>query len=115
MNLQKLLQVMDRAAANLAKLQGIWDRAEPMIPSGAVCLFGRPAPPPIDGRILLVAHDSLVDDELGGPYALKRVRHARRGESVVLESVNRDFAPIDLGPRSAELRVIAEFVRVLVP
>ena len=34
MNLQKLLQVMDRAAANLAKLQGIWDRAEPMIPSG---------------------------------------------------------------------------------
>lgn len=25
---------MDRAAANLAKLQAIWDRAEPMIPSG---------------------------------------------------------------------------------
>lgn len=33
MNLDELLQVMDRAAANLAKLQAIWDRAEPMIPS----------------------------------------------------------------------------------
>lgn len=34
MNLDELLQVMDRAAANLAKLQSIWDRAEPMIPTG---------------------------------------------------------------------------------
>ncbi len=34
MNLDELLQVMDRAAANLAKLQAIWDRAEPMVPSG---------------------------------------------------------------------------------
>lgn len=33
MKLDELLQVMDRAAANLAKLQAIWDRAEPMIPS----------------------------------------------------------------------------------
>lgn len=33
MNLDELLQVMDRAAANLAKLEAIWDRAEPMIPS----------------------------------------------------------------------------------
>ncbi|MBM7472518.1 restriction endonuclease [Subtercola frigoramans] len=33
MNLDELLQVMDRAAANLAKLQTIWDRAQPMIPS----------------------------------------------------------------------------------
>jgi hypothetical protein len=33
MNLDELLQVMDRTAANLAKLQAIWDRAEPMIPS----------------------------------------------------------------------------------
>ncbi|MFE6735575.1 restriction endonuclease [Microbacterium sp. NPDC057650] len=34
MNLEDLLRVMDRAAANLAKLQAIWDRAEPMIPTG---------------------------------------------------------------------------------
>lgn len=34
MNLDDLLRVMDRTAANLAKLQAVWDRAQPMIPSG---------------------------------------------------------------------------------
>jgi hypothetical protein len=34
MNLDELLGVMDRAAANLAKLEAIWERAEPMIPTG---------------------------------------------------------------------------------
>ncbi len=33
MDLDELLRVMDRAAANLAKLQAIWDRAQPMIPT----------------------------------------------------------------------------------
>ncbi len=34
MNLDELLEVMDRAAANLAKLSAVWERAEAMIPSG---------------------------------------------------------------------------------
>lgn len=33
-NLDELLQVMDRAAANLAKLEAVWERAQPMLPSG---------------------------------------------------------------------------------
>ncbi|WP_235676128.1 restriction endonuclease [Mycolicibacter arupensis] len=33
-NLDELLQVMDRAAANLTKLEAVWERAQPMIPSG---------------------------------------------------------------------------------
>jgi hypothetical protein len=33
MELDRLLQVMDRAAANLAKLDAVWERAEPMIPT----------------------------------------------------------------------------------
>jgi hypothetical protein len=33
-NLDELLQAMDRAAANLAKLDALWERAEPVIPSG---------------------------------------------------------------------------------
>lgn len=33
MTLDELLRVMDRAAANLVKLQAIWDRAQPMLPS----------------------------------------------------------------------------------
>lgn len=32
--LDELLQVMDRVAANLAKLDAVWERAQPMIPSG---------------------------------------------------------------------------------
>ncbi|MDO4718510.1 MAG: restriction endonuclease [Propionibacteriaceae bacterium] len=34
MDLDELLQIMDRTAANLAKLEAVWQRAEPMIPSG---------------------------------------------------------------------------------
>ena len=34
MNLEELLEAMDRTAANLAKLDAIWERAQPMIPSG---------------------------------------------------------------------------------
>ncbi|MFC9838858.1 restriction endonuclease [Rhodococcus sp. NPDC127530] len=34
MNLENLLQVMDIAAANLAKLEVLWERARPLIPSG---------------------------------------------------------------------------------
>lgn len=34
MNLDDLLQLMDRAAANLAKLDAVWERAQPMLPSG---------------------------------------------------------------------------------
>lgn len=32
--LDELLLLMDRAAANLAKLEAVWERAQPMIPSG---------------------------------------------------------------------------------
>lgn len=32
--LDELLQVMDRAAANLARLETVWERAQPMLPSG---------------------------------------------------------------------------------
>jgi transcriptional regulator with XRE-family HTH domain len=91
----------------------------PAIPAGAVCLFGRPAPPPIDGRIVLVAHEMLADDTLGGPYALKRVRSVKKRRDgriqVVLESVNPAFPPIELDTTEDELRIIAELVRVLVP
>jgi hypothetical protein len=34
LSLDALLTVMDRTSANLARLQGIWDRAHPMLPTG---------------------------------------------------------------------------------
>lgn len=61
-DLDELLQVMDSAAANLAKLEAVWQRAEPMIPSGPARGSSReyedlrrtwdallPGSPPIDG------------------------------------------------------------------
>jgi transcriptional regulator with XRE-family HTH domain len=91
---------------------------EPRIPSGSLCLFGPPGPPPYGDRILLVAHASLVDDELGGPYALKRVRLRGRLPSgkvrVVLESTNRAVKPIVLDVAEDEVLVLAELVRVIV-
>jgi transcriptional regulator with XRE-family HTH domain len=91
---------------------------EPRIPHGSLCLFGPPAPPPYGDRILLVAHTSLVDEELGGPYALKRVRLKGRLPSgrirVVLESTNRSILPIVLDVGEEDLRVLAELVRVIV-
>jgi transcriptional regulator with XRE-family HTH domain len=97
----------------VAEVQG--SSMSPLIPPNALCLFGPPGPGLADGRVLLVAHEELVDDDLGGPYALKRVRApggARAGARVVLESVNPDYAPIEV--EGADLRIIAELVRVLV-
>ncbi|MEO7195368.1 MAG: hypothetical protein ABIZ05_11180 [Pseudonocardiaceae bacterium] len=34
MEMDELLIAMDRTAANLAKLQDVWDRAAPFIPTG---------------------------------------------------------------------------------
>ncbi|MFJ6212213.1 hypothetical protein ACIQGZ_02580 [Streptomyces sp. NPDC092296] len=34
MDLDELLNVMDRAAANLTKLESIWDRAASLLPTG---------------------------------------------------------------------------------
>ncbi|MBN9163033.1 MAG: helix-turn-helix domain-containing protein [Myxococcales bacterium] len=91
---------------------------EPAIPSGAFCLFGPPGPLPLIGRTLLVAHETLSDPDLGGPYALKRVRSVRRrrggGVRVILESINPAFAPIEIDAAEGELRIVAELVKVLV-
>jgi transcriptional regulator with XRE-family HTH domain len=91
---------------------------EPAIPSGSLCLFG-PASAPLAGRTLLVAHEQLADEELGGPYALKRVRVLKKRRDgavpIVLESNNPAFAPVAIDAAGGELRVVAELVRVLAP
>ncbi len=90
---------------------------EPRISSGSICLFERPVSAPFEDRLLLVAHTSMVDDDLGGPYALKQLktkRVARGREQITLASINPEFAPIVLSPDEDELQIIAELVRVLV-
>lgn len=90
---------------------------EPRVPDGALCLFRKPSPGALVGRILLV--EGKDDPEMGGPYALKRVgsvsvRDGRR--RVVLRSENRAHPPITVDMAGdEELTIIAELVRVLVP
>lgn len=92
---------------------------EPRIVNGALCLFGPPSGRPFGDRVFLVAHEAIADDELGGPYTLKRIKSVKRlrggaGQRVVLESINPTFAPITIDTAGDELRVVAELVRVLV-
>jgi len=91
---------------------------EPRIASGSICLFESPVSTPLDDRIVLVAHASTIDDDLDGPYALKRVgathRRARGGTRITLTSINPEFAPIVVDAEDDELPIVAELVRILV-
>jgi hypothetical protein len=78
-NLDDLLQAMDRAAANLAKLDALWERASPMVPTGPSRGSPReyddlrrswssllPGLPPVDGwRVTVELPDA---DEIGQMY-----------------------------------------------
>jgi phage repressor protein C with HTH and peptisase S24 domain len=89
----------------------------PRIPHGSVCLFG-PARTPLEGRIVLLEHDAVVDSDVGGTYAVKKigkVQRARDGRvQIVLRSLNPRFAPVVLWVAGdEELRVTAELIEVL--
>lgn len=98
-----------------AEVRGV--SMEPRIPDGSIVLFG-PAPAGIlRGRVLLVSHATFEDATLGGPYALKKIESVRRLRSgrtrVELVSLNPAFPPIVLHVVDGDLRVVAEYVRVL--
>jgi transcriptional regulator with XRE-family HTH domain len=101
----------------VAEVRG--DSMEPLVPSGALCLFGRSGPAPFRKRVMLVSHDTFNDEDLGGPYAMKRVRSPKRlrdGRArIVLESINPARPPMVIDVGEGELRIIAELIRVLVP
>jgi len=99
---------------------------EPLIPNGSLCLFRLDVAGSRGGRILLVQHHAISDPELGGSYTVKRYRSLKvqdtdAGEdslwahaAIQLEPLNRECATIWLNPDQVdELRVVAEFVRVM--
>jgi superfamily II DNA or RNA helicase/diadenosine tetraphosphate (Ap4A) HIT family hydrolase/HKD family nuclease len=94
---------------------------EPTIPDGAWCLFRHPVAGSRDGRVLLVQHRSISDPEHGGKFTVKRYRSTKvadgdswRHASINLEPDNTSFQVIAIDPhQSDDLRVVAEFVRVL--
>jgi transcriptional regulator with XRE-family HTH domain len=99
----------------VAEIRG--DSMTPLVRDRALCLFGHPSAV-LRGRVLLVEHIALAEGELGGPYALKRLKSVerRRGKTrVTLESINRRHPPVVLLLDDPdELRVVGELVKVLV-
>ncbi|MFM9058717.1 MAG: DNA/RNA helicase domain-containing protein [Planctomycetaceae bacterium] len=99
---------------------------EPLIPDGSLCLFRSDVTGSRAGRILLVQHHSISDPELGGSYTDKKYRSLKVQDvdagddaswshsAIQLVPLNPEFQTIWINPDQVEdLRVVAEFVRVL--
>jgi phage repressor protein C with HTH and peptisase S24 domain len=99
---------------------------EPRIPDGAYCVFRRDVAGSRSGKVLLVQHWAISDPETGGSYTVKRyesmkLENVDMGEDppqehrgIQLKPSNKEFRTIWVNPDQAdELRVIAEFVRVM--
>jgi uncharacterized protein len=99
---------------------------EPRIPDGAYCVFRRDVAGSRSGKVLLVQHWAISDPETGGSYTVKRyesmkLENVEMGEdppqdhtAIQLKPSNKEFRTIWINPDQVdELRVIAEFVRVM--
>jgi SOS-response transcriptional repressor LexA len=95
---------------------------EPKIADGSWCLF-RPCPAGTrNGRLLLIQCQTQFDPEDGGRFTVKKYKSSKvptsdgwTHESVELQPLNPAFQSIQItGDNKADLRVIGEFVRVLV-
>lgn len=92
---------------------------EPLIPDGSLCAFRTGVVGSRQGRLVLV---EALGRGSNDRYTVKRFRSEKAQSSegewsharIRLEPLNPDFEAWDLDPREAEnLRVIAEFIRVL--
>ncbi len=99
--------------AFVARVHG--DSMAPRVPDGSWCLFRRPAPGNRRGRVFLVEERGPGAPDDGGSYSLKLVDTAEvRGRPLVtLRSINPSHPPRTLDPARADLRIVAELVRVL--
>ncbi len=94
---------------------------EPMIPDGAYCLFASPVGGTRQERVVLVQLRDEVDPDTGLRFSVKRYRSEKTADKdgwrhvkIVLEPVNRAFAPIELTAEDEEaVAVVAEFVEVI--
>jgi SOS-response transcriptional repressor LexA len=89
---------------------------EPRIPDGSLCVFKRNVTGSRQGRLLVIEHTGLAENQ--GRYTIKRYRSEKRMTEegweharVTLEPLNPAYEPWDLAPD--EFRVVAEFVRVV--
>lgn len=90
-----------------------------LIGNGAVCLFRLIGDRSPDRRVVLVQLRVARDPETGGRFTVKRLKvigwRGRRMARVRLESASRAFRPMVFEDPERELKVIAEFLEVLVP
>jgi phage repressor protein C with HTH and peptisase S24 domain len=98
---------------------------EPLIPDGSLCLFRLDVAGSRGGRILLVQHHAISDPELGGSYTVKKYRSLKVQQAdaddeswthaaIQLVPLNAEFQTIWINPDQVDdLRVVAEFIRVL--
>lgn len=90
---------------------------EPLIRDGSYCVFRAPVTGSRQGRHLLI--EQLSETNLESRYTVKRYTSTKsedgeggwRHDTIRLEPLNRQFDAFELEP--GQLRVIAEFVRVL--
>lgn len=99
--------------AFVAQVRG--DSMVPRVPDGAYCLFRRPGPGNRQGRVFLIEDSGGGARDSRWAYALTLVERARvKGEPrVTLRALNPAYPPRTLLPARANLRVVAELVRVL--
>jgi SOS-response transcriptional repressor LexA len=93
---------------------------EKLIGNGAVCLFRLIGSRSPEGKVVLLQLRGVRDPETDLRYTVKRFRVLeRRGQRIArvrLDPINRDFEPMVLKEDpERELKVIAEFLEVLVP
>lgn len=99
---------------------------EPLIPDGSLCLFRLDVAGSRNGRILLVEHHAISDPDTGGSYTVKKYRSLKVQEAdagadaawthaaIQFVPLNDEFQTIWINPDQVdELRVVAEFIRVL--
>jgi phage repressor protein C with HTH and peptisase S24 domain len=95
---------------------------EPLIADGSWCLFTRRVGGSRDGRRLVVQHRDIADPDHGGTYTLKVYRRPpemrNRGEEqlepIVLQPLNPDYSPIELGVADEDaVQVVGELLDVL--
>lgn len=94
------------------------DSMSPRIPDGALVLFGPARAGDLTGRVFLLEHAELADPAVGGPLVLKRIARVATREDgsrrITLRSDNRTYPDrVVVVHGDDDLRVIAEFVRVL--
>jgi type III restriction enzyme len=95
---------------------------EPLILDGSYCVFMRDIVGSRQGKIVLVQHHDIADEETGGSYTVKKYKSEKRyekdgtwyHEKIILEPLNKEFEPIVLRDCiEGEFKVIGEFVAAL--